>query len=264
MTATAIADAASALGEPPRRRLRLVANESSPTLTARVAIACGSTLVRAAFRALLEGQHDVAVSGEAGSGEEALELVERTRPDVVLISLALPGLDPLEVIRQLKAGPRAQGVQVMVLSPADADDLAFTALRAGASGFVREDDDPDALVSAVRALARGDALLSSGVTRRLIAELTAQPTRVPNPEQLDELTEREREVMALAAGGLSNDEIGARLVVSPATAKTHVSRAMMKLHARDRAQLVALAYKTGLVHPRRRTAALPAPVFAVA
>jgi DNA-binding NarL/FixJ family response regulator len=264
MTATAIADPASALGEPPRRRLRLVRNDSSPTLTARVAIACGSTLVRAAFRALLEGQQDVAVSGEAGSGEEALELVRRTRPDVVLISLALPGLDPLEVIRQITAGPHGSGVQVMVLSSTDGDDLAFTALRAGASGFVRDDDDPEALVRAVRALACGDALLSSGVTRRLIAELTAQPTTVPNPEQLDELTAREREVMALAAGGLNNDEIGERLVVSPATAKTHVSRAMMKLHARDRAQLVALAYKTGLVHPRRRLPIVSAPVLAAA
>lgn len=264
MTATAIADPASALGEPPRRRLRLVGPESSPPLAARVAIACGSTLVRAAFRALLEGQQDVAVAGEAGSGEEALELARRTRPDVLLISLALPGLDAVEVIRQITAEPGLPGVQVMVLSSPDGDDLAFTALRAGASGFVRDDDDPDALVRAVRALARGDALLSSGVTRRLIAELTAQPTSVPNPEQLDELTHREREVMALAAGGLSNHEIAERLIVSPATAKTHLSRAMMKLHARDRAQLVALAYKTGLVHPRRRRTTRPVPVLAAA
>lgn len=263
MTATAFADPASALGEPPRRRLRLVGNESSPPLAARVGIACGSTLVRAAFRALLEGTHDVAIAGEAGSGEEALELARRTRPDVLLISLELPGLDPMEVIQQITSEPDG-AVQVMVLTKSGADDRAFAALRAGASGFVRDDDDPEALVRAVRALARGDALLSSGVTRRLIAELTAEPATVPNPEQLDELTQREREVMALAAGGLSNDEIAERLIVSPATAKTHLSRAMMKLHARDRAQLVALAYKTGLVHPRRPAATPSLRVIAAA
>jgi DNA-binding NarL/FixJ family response regulator len=261
MTATAIADPGLTLGEPPRRRLRLVGPESSPTRAARVALACGSALVRAAFCALLEGHHDVAVAGEAGSGEEALELARRTRPDVMLISLELPGLDAVEVIRQVTA---ESGVQVTVLGTSDGDDRAFNALRAGARGFVRDDDDPESLVRAVRALARGDALLSPGVTRRLIAELTAQPTTVPSPEQLEELTMREREVMALAAGGLNNDEIAEQLVVSPATAKTHVSRAMMKLHAGDRAQLVALAYKTRLVLPRWHAAAPSAPVFAAA
>jgi DNA-binding NarL/FixJ family response regulator len=152
----------------------------------------------------------------------------------------------------------------MVVSCSDADDDAFAALRAGASGFVRHDDDPAELVRAVRALARGDALLSPGVTRRLIDELTAQPDIVPSPKQLEELTQREREVMALAAGGLNNVEIGERLVVSPATAKTHVSRAMMKLHARDRAQLVALAFKTGLVRPRRRVTLDFTPALAAA
>ena len=264
MTATAIADPLSPLDEPHRPKLRLIDRAASPPPAARVGIACPSTLVRAAFRALLEGESDVAVAGEAGSGEQAVELARRARPDIVLISLELPGLDPKEAIRRITADTTTPAVQVMVVSGSDADDDAFAALRAGASGFVRLDDDPAELVRAVRVLARGDAPLSPGVTRRLIDELTAQPVSVPSPDQLEELTQREREVMALAAGGLSNAEIAEWLVVSRATAKTHVSRAMMKLHARDRAQLVALAFKTGLVRPRRRAPTPSVPALAAA
>jgi DNA-binding NarL/FixJ family response regulator len=211
--------------------------------------------VRAAFRALLESAGDVAVAGEAGSGDEALELTRRTRPDVVLMCLDCPEGQGIDTIRRIAADPRLPAVQVMVLSAHDGAEDACAALRAGANGFLPLDTQPAELVRAVRVVARGEAFLSPGATRSLIAELISQPGQaVPNPEQLDELTAREREVMALAAAGLNNPEIAERLAISPATAKTHVSRAMMKLCARDRAQLVALAYKTGLVQPRKSAA----------
>jgi DNA-binding NarL/FixJ family response regulator len=223
----------------------------NPTQT-RVAIADGQLLVRGAVTALLGAEDDVAVAGVAADSEEALAVTERERPDIVLVDLDLPGAGGLETTRRIVAEPALEGVRVIVLSPTDDDDTLFGALRAGASGFLLRDTEPAELLEAVRAVARGDALLSHGVTRRLIAEVASQPDRYrPSPEELDELTAREREVMALVARGLSNQEIAERLVISLATAKTHVSRALRKVDARDRAQLVALAYETGLVQPRR-------------
>ena len=218
----------------------------------RVAIADEHALVRGALAALLDAEDDMDVVGEAGDGEEAFALAERERPDVVLLDLDLPGMDGLEATRRILSEPALEGVRVIVLSVSDADDHLFGALRAGASAFLVRDTEPADLLEAVRAVVHGEALLSRGVTRRLIAEVASQPDDYrPSPEELEELTAREREVMALVARGLSNQEIAERLVISLATAKTHVSRALRKVDARDRAQLVALAYETGLVHPRR-------------
>jgi DNA-binding NarL/FixJ family response regulator len=213
----------------------------------RVMIADGQTLVRAGFRVLLEDTERIAVVGEAADGEEAVALAHRLRPDVVLMDANLPGLDCVEATRQVLAHP---GAAVMLLTGSESDMRMFDALRAGASGLLLKDTEPTELVRAVEMLARGDALLSPRLTRRLIAELTSRPEpRVPDCGQLDELTAREREVVSLVALGLSNDEIGEQLVVTRATAKTHVSRAMVKLKARDRAQLVVFAYETGLALP---------------
>jgi DNA-binding NarL/FixJ family response regulator len=221
-------------------------------LHTRVAIADGQALIRGAFKALLDAQDDIAVVGEAGDGEGALAVTERELPDVVLIDLDLPGADGLDTTQRIFSNAALEGVRVIVLSVSDDDDKLFGALRAGASGFLVKDTDPADLIEAVRAVASGDALLSRAVTRRLIAEVASQADRYrPRPGELEELTAREREVMALVARGLSNQEIAERLVISLATAKTHVSRALRKVDARDRAQLVALAYETGLVHPRR-------------
>jgi DNA-binding NarL/FixJ family response regulator len=231
--------------------------------TVRVAIAECQALVRGGFHALLEGQADMTVVGEAGDGEEAVAVVERERPDVMLIDIGLPGIDGLEVTRRILDTPALADVRVVILSTSESDEHLFGALRAGASGFLAKDIEASDLVETVRAVARGEALLSRGVTRRLIAEIASHPDPYrPSPEELEELTAREREVMALVARGLSNDEIAERLVISVATAKTHVSRALRKVDARDRAQLVALAYETGLVYPRR-VGALPAPAAAL-
>ena len=217
----------------------------------RVAIAEGHALVRGAIMALLDAEDDITVVGVAGDSEEAFALTDRERPDVVLIDVELPGTDALETTRRIFSDPALDGVRVIVLSPSDEDDQLFGALRAGASGFLVTDTEPAELLETVRAVARGEALLSRGVTRRLIAEVASQSDRYrPSPEELEELTAREREVTALVARGLNNQEIAERLVISLATAKTHVSRALRKVDARDRAQLVALAYETGLVHPR--------------
>ena len=179
-------------------------------------------------------------------------MTERELPDVVLIDLDLPGTDGLDTTRRIFSNPALESVRVIVLSASDGDDALFGALRAGASGFLVKDTGPADLIEAVRAVASGEALLSRAVTRRLIAEVASQPDRYrPSPDELEELTAREREVMALVARGLSNQEIAERLVISLATAKTHVSRALRKVDARDRAQLVALAYEPGRVHPRR-------------
>jgi DNA-binding NarL/FixJ family response regulator len=210
----------------------------------RVVVADGHALVRAGFRALLERRPAIEVVGEAADGEEAVALALRLRPDVVLIDGSLPGLDCVEATRRTLS---ETGAAVMLLTGSEADERMFDALRAGASGLMLKDTEATELVRAVELLARGEALLSPPIARRLIAELAARPEpQVPESDLLDELTAREREVVALVALGLNNDEIAARIVVTPATAKTHVSRAMVKLHARDRAQLVVFAYEAGL------------------
>lgn len=235
---------------------------NDPTGSIGVLVADRVRLVRGALRALLEAEADVAVAGEAASGEEVVALVNETRPDVVLMDVELPGLDGVEVIRRIVADPGLSGVNVLIVTASERDDHALGSLRAGASGFLSRDSDPGELVRAVRKVAAGETVLSPRVARRVVAELASQPDRrQPGPEQLEELTAREREVMALVAAGLSNDEIAQRLVIAPVTAKTHVSRALGKLDARDRAQLVTLAYETGLVVPRQQRAARPAPAM---
>jgi DNA-binding NarL/FixJ family response regulator len=215
----------------------------------RVLLVDDQALVRAGFRALLDAQDDIEVVGEAGDGDEAVALTARLLPDVVLMDIRMPGLDGLGATREIAADERLAGVRIVILSTFDLDEYVFEALRAGASGFLVKNTEPVELIHGVRAVASGDALLSPGVTRRLIAHFAEGARQPASTPQLDALTEREREVMALAAEGLSNDEIAERLVVSPATAKTHVSRAMVKLGARDRAQLVVFAYESGLVRP---------------
>ncbi|MGH3375167.1 MAG: response regulator transcription factor [Actinoallomurus sp.] len=215
----------------------------------RVLLADDQALVRAGFRALLDAQADIEVVGEAGDGEQAVLLTRRERPDIVLMDIRMPVLDGLAAARQIIGDPRLTDTKIIILTTFELDEYVFEALRGGASGFLVKDTEPAELVRGVREVAGGDALLSPSVTRRLIAEFAAKAKAPRKGVELAGLTDREREVMALAAEGLSNDEIAARLVVSPATAKTHVSRAMIKLHARDRAQLVVIAYETGLVKP---------------
>jgi DNA-binding NarL/FixJ family response regulator len=230
--------------------LRLVEADvyATPSPSIRVLVAGGQALVRAGVRVLLEADEGITVVGEAATGEETVALVERTRPDVVMMDTLLPGLDSVETTRRMVA---ELDVAVMLLTADERDERIFAALRAGASGLLPKDADPTLLVQAIEALAQGEALLSPGLTRRLIDEYAsrAEPAS-PSPELVEELTAREREVLVLVALGLSNAEIAERLVVSPATAKTHVSRAMVKLHARDRAKLVVFAYEAGLVVPR--------------
>jgi len=212
----------------------------------RVLLADDQTLVRAGFRVLLEKADDVEVVDEASSGAEAVEMVSRHRPDVVLMDIRMPEIDGIEATRRILADERTSGTRIVVLTTFELDEYVFEALRAGASGFLVKDIEPDDLRDAVRIAARGEALLSPSVTRRLIDEFVRKSPSPREPDRLTELTAREREVVTLVAEGLSNDEIGVRLYMSPATAKTHVSRAMSKLGARDRAQLVVIAYETGL------------------
>ncbi|MFV0134989.1 response regulator [Streptomyces sp. HMX87] len=215
----------------------------------RVVLADDQRLVRAGFRSILEDEDDIEVVGEAGDGGQALAACRAHRPDVVLLDIRMPGVDGLQAARDIAADPRLTDVRVVILTTFDLDDYVYGALRAGASGFLVKDTEPEELVHAVRVTARGDALISPSVTRRLIAEFAGR-VRPPEPgPRLNALTEREREVMRLVAAGLTNDEIAARLVLSPATAKTHVSRIMTKLDVRDRAQLVVLAYESGMVSP---------------
>ena len=215
----------------------------------RVLLADDQALLRAGFRALLDAQDDIEVVAEALDGADATRQAARHHPDVVLMDIRMPGVDGLEATRQIVADPRLEDVRIIILTTFDLDEYVFEALRAGASGFLVKDTEPVELLRAVRAVASGDALLSPGVTRRLIAEFTSHARASTPTASLDALTEREREVMALVGAGLSNEEIAEQLVVSPATAKTHVSRAMGKLGARDRAQLVVYAYESGLVRP---------------
>ncbi|MGW2566372.1 response regulator [Streptomyces sp. NPDC001537] len=215
----------------------------------RVLLADDQSLVRAGFKALLDAQPDIEVAGEAADGEEALRKVRELRPDVVLMDIRMPMLDGLAATRRITGDEALQGVKVVMLTTFELDEYVFEAIRSGASGFLVKDTEPEELLRAVRAVVEGDALLSPGVTRRLIAEFAARSKEPAAAGTLAELTEREREVMALVGIGLSNEEIARRLVVSPLTAKTHVSRTMVKLGARDRAQLVVLAYESGLVRP---------------
>jgi DNA-binding NarL/FixJ family response regulator len=215
----------------------------------RVLIADDQALVRAGFRALLGARADIEVTGEAADGAEAVAQARSLRPDVVLMDIRMPGLDGLSATRQITADSDLAGVRILILTTFELDEYLFDALRYGASGFLVKDTEPADLVTAVRVVAAGDALISPGMTRRLVAEFAARAKEPAGTADLAVLTDREREVMALVAGGLSNDEIAGRLYLSPATARTHVSRAMIKLGARDRTQLVVLAYESGLVRP---------------
>jgi DNA-binding NarL/FixJ family response regulator len=217
----------------------------------RVVLADDQALVRAGFHALLDAQDDIDVVGLAADGDEAVTVTRRERPDVVLMDIRMPGADGLAATRAIGADAALGAVRVVILTTFELDEYVFEALRAGASGFLVKDTEPTELLRAVRAVAAGDALLSPSVTRRLIEAFATTSTNPPTDVDLELLTNREREVMALVGTGLSNDEIAERLFVSTATAKTHVNRAMSKLGARDRAQLVVLAYESGLVRASR-------------
>jgi DNA-binding NarL/FixJ family response regulator len=214
-----------------------------------VLIADDQALVRGGFRALLDAQSDIMVVGEAANGEEAFRLTLELHPNVVLMDIRMPEVDGLVATRRIAADPRLADVKVVILSTFDLDEYVFEAIRAGANGFLVKDTEPAELLRAVRLVVNGDALLSPSVTRRLIGEFANRAKEPSEAPQLTVLTDREREVMALVAEGLTNEEIAARLIMSAATAKTHVSRAMIKLGARDRAQLVVFAYESGLVRP---------------
>ncbi len=216
----------------------------------RVVLADDQPVVRAGFAMILGAEEDMTVVGEADDGAAAVVLAASARPDVVLMDIRMPGMDGLTATRQIAADQALAGVKILVLTTFELDEYVFEALRCGASGFLVKHTQPGDLVRAVREVARGEALLSPSVTRRLIAEFTARPVRPAlTPPTMRVLTEREREVVALVAQGLTNEEIAVELVISPATARTHVSRAMVKLQARDRAQLVVFAYQSGLVRP---------------
>jgi DNA-binding NarL/FixJ family response regulator len=218
----------------------------------RVVVADDQALVRVGCRTLLEAEDDIEVVAEADTGVAAVEAVRATRPEVVLMDVRMPGLDGLEATRRITADTGLAGVRVLILTTFEVDEYVFEALRAGASGFLLKDADPEDLVRAVRVVAEGEALLSPAVTRRVIAEFVARPERrAVSPASLGELTDREREVLGLIATGLSNDELAETLVISPATVRTHINRVMTKLAARDRAQLVVMAYEAGLVAPGR-------------
>ncbi|MEU3164072.1 response regulator transcription factor [Streptosporangium sp. NPDC006930] len=210
----------------------------------KIVLADDQALVRAGFRALLDAQPGMTVVAEASDGAQALRLAAEHEPDVVLMDIRMPGMDGLTATREMPAGPK-----IIILTTFELDEYVFEALRGGASGFLVKDTEPAELIQAVRVVAAGDALLSPGVTRRLIAEYASRAKEPRHARDLDLLTDREREVLTLVGTGMTNDEIAGKLFLSPATAKTHISRTMMKLHARDRAQLVVIAYESGLVRP---------------
>jgi DNA-binding NarL/FixJ family response regulator len=235
-----------------------VPTSTPPADAIRILVAEGHGLVRAGFRTMLERRPGMRVVAEAATGEEAVDEARRTSPDVVLIDIDLPGLDAHDATRRI-VDDRDGGVAALMLVPSDQEDAVSGGLRAGATGLLLKDAEPDELVAAVRVVARGEVLLAPALAAHLVCDYLSRPERLDTtPEQLEELTPREREVVALVACGLSNEEIAERIFVTRATAKTHVSRALLKLDARDRAQLVVLAYETGLVQPgpRRREAML--------
>jgi DNA-binding NarL/FixJ family response regulator len=213
----------------------------------RILVAEDQSLVRMGLRVLLDSEDDIELVGEAADGKAAVEMIRRTRPDVALLDVRMPGTDGLMALREIAGDPDLARTKVVMLTTFDLDDYVYEALRAGACGFLVKDTEPAELVRAIRVVAEGEALLSPTVTRRFISAYAARPARrrasLPN---ISELTEREREIVTLVAEGLSNGEIAERLVISPATARTHVSRAMVKLQARDRAQLVVFAFQSGL------------------
>ena len=217
--------------------------------TIRLVIADDQELVRRGFGALINAEDDLEVVGEAANGLEAIEQAFTTRPDVILMDIRMPALDGIEATRRITADDRLQPTKVLVLTTFDLDQYVYDALRAGASGFLLKDTAPQQLLDAIRVVADGDALIAPGITRRLIAEFAARPDPESNDDVLGALTERERDVLIEVARGDTNAEIAARLFISPLTAKTHVSRILTKLNARDRAQLVVIAYETGLVQP---------------
>jgi DNA-binding NarL/FixJ family response regulator len=223
-------------------------------VTVRVLLADDQALVRAGFRALVDFAPDLEVVSEAADGRDAVRLARETNPDIVLMDIRMPGMDGLAATREITADEALAGVKVLVLTTFEIDEYVFAALRAGASGFLNKGVEVDELQEAIRVVTRGDALPSPSATRSLITRFLAGPSATVEhrPEDLAALTEREREVMILVATGLTNDEIADRLVISRVTAKTHVNRAMSKLGAHDRAQLVITAYETGLVRPQRR------------
>ena len=216
----------------------------------RVLLCDDQALLRGGFRALLDAEDDIEVVAEAADGGEGLELAREHRPDIALIDIQMPVMDGIEATRRIAADPALAGVRVVILTNYGFDEYVFNALRAGAAGFLVKDIEPEDLLHSVRVAARGDALLAPSITRMLISRYVSQPLNTGAVPELKELTNREREAVALVAQGLTNDEIADTMVISPHTAKTHVNRAMTKLHARDRAQLVVLAYESGLVTPR--------------
>ncbi|MEV4108442.1 response regulator transcription factor [Nonomuraea sp. NPDC049695] len=216
----------------------------------RVLLVDDQPLIRSGFRALLDLEDDIEVVAEAGNGMEGLALVKEHLPDVALVDVQMPVVDGIEATRRIAADPALAGVHVVILTNYGLDEYVFNALRAGAAGFLVKDIVPEDFLHAVRVAARGDALLAPSITRRLISRYVTQPLHTGTGTGLKELTDREREAVALVAQGLSNDQIADRMAITPLTAKTHINRAMAKLHARDRAQLVVLAYESGLVTPR--------------
>ncbi|GAA2154979.1 MULTISPECIES: response regulator [Glycomyces] len=217
-------------------------------MTIRVILADDQALLRATFKLLLDAVPDIEVVGDAATGLEAVRLARSTRADLVVMDLRMPDMDGIEATRRITADPDLAGVKILVLTTFETDDLVVAALRAGASGFLGKGVEPESLIAAIRTVASGERLLSPKATRALIERVVAEPepTRKRQVPGIDDLTDREREITVLVAAGLSNDEIGERLFISPATAKTHVNRAMMKTGARDRAQLVVFAYESGL------------------
>ena len=216
-------------------------------MTISVALVDDQPLVRMGLRVLVESEDDLELVGEAEDGREGLALVRRVRPDVVLMDIRMPGLDGISVLRHITADPELATVRVLMLTTFELDEYVFEALQAGAAGFLIKDAEPVDMLRAIRIVAAGESLLSPSVTRRVVESFASRAVLRKEHPQLTELTDREREVLALVGQGLNNDEIAARLVVSKATARTHVSRTMTKLHARDRAQLVVIAYQSGLV-----------------